>query len=78
MNSCTHNSPSEILRSRRKVNCPICTVQVDRPIMLEEGPEWEAHRRTRVHRRLLRSASEAAKKQYEDLSSNSECNEFVH
>jgi hypothetical protein len=34
------------------MTCPVCTLQEDRPVMIEEGPEWIAHQKTRSHRRL--------------------------
>lgn len=38
--------------------------------MLEDGKEWTAHCRTRLHRRLLRGAPEPAKLHYESLLPN--------
>ncbi|KAF8892663.1 IPP transferase-domain-containing protein [Infundibulicybe gibba] len=29
-----------------------CTTHQDRPVMIEEGREWDAHRKTKVHRKL--------------------------
>lgn len=43
--------------SRRKVVCPVCTVNEERPVMIGEGREWDVHIRTRIHRRLLRKAN---------------------
>lgn len=34
------------------MTCSVCTLQEDRPVMIEEGPEWIAHQKTRSHRRL--------------------------
>lgn len=45
-------TPEEVLNARRKVVCPVCTINTERPIMIEEGREWEAHTKTRTHRRL--------------------------
>lgn len=45
------SSPISVLQARRKVICPVCTIQEDRPLMIEQGREWEAHRKTRTHRR---------------------------
>ncbi|KAI5124024.1 hypothetical protein M0805_003855 [Coniferiporia weirii] len=44
--------PTEVMHSRRKTICPVCTIHAERPVMLEEGQEWEAHQRTRAHRRI--------------------------
>ena len=45
-------SPISVLAARRKKTCSVCTLQEDRPVMIEEGPEWIAHQKTRSHRRL--------------------------
>jgi hypothetical protein len=45
-------SPISVLEARRKMTCSVCTLQEDRPVMIEEGPEWIAHQKTRSHRRL--------------------------
>ena len=45
-------SPITVLEARRKKTCSVCTLQEDRPVMIEEGPEWIAHQKTRSHRRL--------------------------
>ncbi|KAG1801783.1 tRNA isopentenyltransferase [Suillus subaureus] len=44
-------SPTEILRARKKVVCPACTLDPSQPFMVEDGSQWEAHRRSRTHRR---------------------------
>jgi tRNA dimethylallyltransferase len=44
-------NPTEILRARKKVVCPACTLDPSQPFMVEDGPQWEAHRRSRTHRR---------------------------
>ncbi|KAN0139808.1 tRNA isopentenyltransferase [Lactarius tabidus] len=44
--------PTTVLLARRKVICPVCTTNESMPIMIEEGREWEAHIRTKVHRHL--------------------------
>src|ERR1700722_3663337 len=48
------SSPTSTLATRRKLICPVCTVDEDRPVMVEETREWEVHKRTRRHRRLSR------------------------
>ncbi|KAI6043118.1 tRNA isopentenyltransferase [Pisolithus marmoratus] len=48
-------SPSAVLEARRKVVCPVCTKDPSQPVMVE-GAEWEAHQRTRLHRRLVAKA----------------------
>ncbi|KAF8810711.1 tRNA isopentenyltransferase [Phlegmacium glaucopus] len=47
-------SPISVLVARRKQICPVCTLQADRPVMIEEGPEWTAHQKTRGHRRAAK------------------------
>ncbi|KAF9532375.1 tRNA isopentenyltransferase [Crepidotus variabilis] len=44
--------PLAVLQARKRRICAICTVEDARPIMIEEGPEWEIHQRTKSHRRL--------------------------
>lgn len=46
------NRPSETLAARRKRVCTVCTKDEDRPVMIEEGQEWEVHVKTRAHWRL--------------------------
>jgi hypothetical protein len=55
------NSPTAILLARRKILCPVCTVDEALPVMIEEGTEWEAHARSKVHKRL--SAKRTERKQ---------------
>lgn len=55
-------SPTGILLARRKILCPVCTVDEALPVMIEEGPEWEAHARTKVHKRL--AAKRTGRKQH--------------
>ncbi|EIN07657.1 tRNA isopentenyltransferase [Punctularia strigosozonata HHB-11173 SS5] len=43
--------PTAVLEARRKRVCEVCTPAPDRPVMIEEGDEWETHKRTRAHRR---------------------------
>lgn len=50
-------SPSAVLEARRMVVCPVCTKNPSQPVMVEAA-EWEAHRRTRLHRRLAVKAKE--------------------
>lgn len=45
-------SPSETLSARRKRTCDVCTDDPTRPIMIEEGSEWDRHVKTKVHKRL--------------------------
>jgi hypothetical protein len=51
-------SPTEILLTRRKILCPVCTVDEALPVMIEEGSEWEVHARTKVHKRLAAKRTE--------------------
>ncbi|KAL4065434.1 IPP transferase-domain-containing protein [Scleroderma yunnanense] len=45
-------NPTAVLEARRKMVCSICTTDPSRPVMVEEGIEWEVHQKTRLHRRL--------------------------
>ncbi|KDQ11644.1 hypothetical protein BOTBODRAFT_177046 [Botryobasidium botryosum FD-172 SS1] len=45
-------SPTETLLARRKRQCTICTSDPTRPVMLEEGREWQVHVKSRAHRTL--------------------------
>ncbi len=54
-------SPTAVLLARRKILCPVCTVDEALPVMIEEGSQWEAHARTKIHNRL--SAKRAERKQ---------------
>jgi hypothetical protein len=51
-------SPTEILLARRKILCPVCTVDEALPVMIEEGPQWEVHARSKVHKRLAAKKTE--------------------
>ncbi|KAG0705323.1 tRNA isopentenyltransferase [Suillus ampliporus] len=44
-------NPTEVLRARKKIICPVCTLNSSRPFMVEDGPQWEAHRHSRAHRK---------------------------
>lgn len=46
------HSPTSVLQARKRRVCPVCTVQEDRPVMIEEGAEWDIHRNTKAHRRM--------------------------
>lgn len=46
------HSPIAVLNARRKITCPTCTAGKNQPVMIEEGLQWEAHQRTKVHKRL--------------------------
>lgn len=58
-------SPTAVLLARRKILCPVCTVDEALPVMIEEGSEWEAHARTKAHKRL--AAKKADRKQPVDI-----------
>jgi len=49
--------PSDVLARRRKVVCAVCSLDPDRPVMIEEGEQWEFHQRTKPHRRLAKRSS---------------------
>jgi len=46
--------PSDALARRRKIVCPVCSLDPDRPVMIEEGEQWESHQRKRSHLGLAR------------------------
>ncbi|KAH7906484.1 tRNA isopentenyltransferase [Hygrophoropsis aurantiaca] len=48
--------PTAVLQARRKITCQTCTVDVTKPVMIEEGREWEMHYKTKAHRRLANKA----------------------
>jgi hypothetical protein len=54
-------SPTAVLLKRRKTQCPVCTVDETRPLMIEEGSEWAAHVKTKVHKRLAAKGSQGKK-----------------
>lgn len=45
-------SPLSILAAHNLIVCPVCTLNKDQPVMIEEGSQWEVHRMTRSHKRL--------------------------
>ncbi|EJD02072.1 tRNA isopentenyltransferase [Fomitiporia mediterranea MF3/22] len=47
-------NPVDVMLTRRKLVCPVCTTEANRPVMLEEGREWEAHQRTSMHKAMQR------------------------
>jgi len=49
--------PSDVLARRRKITCPVCSLDPGRPVMIEEGGQWESHQRTRLHQRLSKGQS---------------------
>ncbi|KAF6764962.1 tRNA isopentenyltransferase [Ephemerocybe angulata] len=46
------SNPLDVLQARQKTQCDICTIQDDRPFMVETGPEWERHIHSRAHKRM--------------------------
>ncbi|KAI0270040.1 tRNA isopentenyltransferase [Gloeopeniophorella convolvens] len=48
--------PTAVLLARRKVVCPVCTVDEAQPVMIEEGSEWATHIKTKIHKRLAAKA----------------------
>jgi len=50
-------SPTAVLLARKRIVCPACTVDESLPVMIEEGSEWTAHIKTKVHRRLAAKKS---------------------
>jgi tRNA dimethylallyltransferase len=35
----------------------VCTTDLEKPVMIEEGKEWENHQRSRTHRRMSRKTN---------------------
>jgi hypothetical protein len=56
-------SPTAILLARRKILCPVCTVDEALPVMIEEGSQWEVHARSKVHKRLAARKGTEERKQ---------------
>jgi hypothetical protein len=50
-------SPTAVLLARKKISCPVCTTDDSLPVMIEEGSEWAAHIKTKVHKRLAAGKS---------------------
>ncbi|KAJ3556429.1 hypothetical protein NP233_g11981 [Leucocoprinus birnbaumii] len=48
--------PTAVLEARRKIICPVCTLDETRPVMIEQGPDWEVHQNKRSHKRLQAKA----------------------
>jgi len=46
--------PAAVLEARRMRVCHVCTSDPERPIMIEEGPQWDFHQSTRSHRRAAK------------------------
>ncbi|TFK48799.1 tRNA isopentenyltransferase [Heliocybe sulcata] len=37
---------------RRKLVCDVCTTNTEEPVMIEEGEQWEVHRKTKAHKMM--------------------------
>jgi hypothetical protein len=61
-------SPTAVLFKRRKILCPVCTVDESRPVMIEEGLEWAAHVKTKAHKRLAAKGKGSKRKKHSHLS----------
>jgi len=62
--------PSDVLARRRKVVCSVCSLDPDRPVMIEEE-EWEFHQRKKSHKRLARRRSSYQESLEREASSES-------
>jgi tRNA dimethylallyltransferase len=51
-------SPAAVLEARRRIVCPTCTIDHEKPVMIEQGREWEVHVRTKQHGVGVRRAKE--------------------
>lgn len=49
--------PTAVLLARKRIVCPVCTVDQSLPVMIEEGLEWTAHIKTKAHKRLAAKKS---------------------
>ncbi|KAI0088425.1 tRNA isopentenyltransferase [Irpex rosettiformis] len=49
-------NPEAILEARRRIVCHTCTTDESKPVMIEQGKEWEAHARTKRHRTAVARA----------------------
>jgi len=49
--------PVSVLNARRKLVCSFCTLNPNRPFMVENGREWVAHQRTRAHKHMASKAT---------------------
>lgn len=49
-------SPTAVLLARRRTNCQICSIDEDKPVMIEEGKEWDLHVKSRTHKKLVARA----------------------
>ncbi|KAI4522524.1 hypothetical protein K525DRAFT_198593 [Schizophyllum commune Loenen D] len=45
-------SPTAVLEARRKRTCTVCSIDPDKPVMINES-DWDVHVRTRSHKRLI-------------------------
>lgn len=50
-------SPTAVLIARRRSICTVCTLDIEKPVMIEEGREWELHEKSRTHKKLLNRAN---------------------
>ena len=53
-NESSQSSPVDIVASRRKLVCDVCTNDPARPIMIMRGSQWEAHIYSKAHCHLAR------------------------
>ncbi len=58
-----------MLEARRKLTCLVCTVDENRPVMIEQGLEWEIHQKTRSHKRLAVKAEQGRQAASADIFS---------
>ncbi|KAI0304286.1 IPP transferase-domain-containing protein [Multifurca ochricompacta] len=65
--------PTSALSVRRKVTCPVCTIDKALPVMIEDGFEWAAHVKTKVHKRLAAKAKGRGKQNDDDDVPSKEC-----
>ncbi|KAI0341496.1 tRNA isopentenyltransferase [Trametopsis cervina] len=47
-------NPGAVLEARRRIVCTTCTDEGEKPVMIEQGKEWDVHVRTKRHRNAAR------------------------
>ncbi|KAI0825941.1 tRNA isopentenyltransferase [Irpex lacteus] len=52
-------NPGAVLEARRRIVCQTCTIDETKPVMIEQGKEWDAHARTKRHRTAAARAKRA-------------------
>jgi hypothetical protein len=56
---------------KTKLICPVCTRDGEKPIMIEEGKQWDLHARTRHHRKAARKRKQNEEREISDGQNDS-------